>query len=502
MTEKEKRIILPFSEDEHLEIKKGANGFPNDAWETYSAFANTDGGLIMLGFEEISPTEYLLVGVKNPEKIISDFTNSLQNPSIVNRNLLLPNGIKVEEMGGKKFIGIIVPRATYNQRPIYLKGNMANSFKRIGANDYKLSEEEIKIMMRDASPTSQDSTIIDDVEYDKALDAATIKSYRQRFITRNPDHSFNSLTDEEFLIKIRAIEEKNGVLYPTLAGLLMLGKTIQILKHLPYFLLEFISYQDGSDRWDDRVIYDGTWGEGNLYNFYVTTIPKLMGTAKSEFSLAKDGVTRNEYSDLQIALREAFINSLIHADYRIEDRIQISCTSKDYTFSNPGSLRISIEEFYAGKTSYPRNPGIAFMFRMIGLAEEAGSGVTAILKATKSYRLPRPELDTTDEKVRLIIKTEPLLDVLTAQYHLSEREFLVLKAINDFTYIKRTDIEHVTKLSRNITLQTINTLLDKGLIRQIGKSSATKYTISEEHIDRKEKAISLLEQLLDYYKNE
>jgi predicted HTH transcriptional regulator len=250
------------------------------------------------------------------------------------------------------------------------------------------------------------------------------------------------------------------------------------------------------------VIYDGTWGEGNLYNFYMTVIPKLMGTAKNEFSLAKDGITRNEYGDLQIALREAFINSLIHADYRIDDRIQISCTNKAYIFSNPGSLRISIEDFYAGKTSYPRNPSIAFMFRMIGLAEEAGSGVTAILKATKSYRLPRPELDTTDERVRLIIKTEPLLDVLTEQYNLSEREFLVLKAINDFTYIKRTEIEKVTKLSRNITLQTVNLLLQKGLIKQIGKSSATKYTISEEHINRKEKTISLLEQLLEFYKNE
>ena len=201
---------------------------------------------------------------------------------------------------------------------------MANSFKRIGANDYKLSEEEIKIMMRDASPTSQDSTVIDDIEYKKALDATTVRTYRQRFITRNPDHSFNSLTDEEFLIKIRAIEEKNGTLYPTLAGLLMLGSTTQIVKHLPYFLLEYISYRGDSERWDDRVIYDGTWGEGNLYNFYMTVIPKLMGTAKNEFSLAKDGITRNEYGDLQIALREAFINSLIHADYRIDDRIQIS----------------------------------------------------------------------------------------------------------------------------------------------------------------------------------
>jgi predicted HTH transcriptional regulator len=195
----------------------------------------------MLGFEELSQAEYQLVGVKNPEKIISDFTNALQNPSIVNRNILQKNGIKVDEIDGKKFISIMVPQATYSQRPIYLKGNMANSFKRIGANDYKLSEEEIKIMMRDASPTSQDSTVIDDIEYKKALDATTVRTYRQRFITRNPDHSFNSLTDEEFLIKIRAIEEKNGTLYPTLAGLLMLGSTTQIVKHLPYFLLEYIS---------------------------------------------------------------------------------------------------------------------------------------------------------------------------------------------------------------------------------------------------------------------
>ena len=48
----------------------------------------------MLGFEELSQTEYQLVGVKNPEKKISDFTNALQNPSIVNRNILQKMGSK------------------------------------------------------------------------------------------------------------------------------------------------------------------------------------------------------------------------------------------------------------------------------------------------------------------------------------------------------------------------------------------------------------------------
>ena len=496
MNNKMPEYILRISENDQLEIKKGRQAFPLDAWESYSAFANTDGGIILLGFEELSETEYKLVGVRDPDKVINDFWNNIQNQTIVSRNILNNDSITIENKDGYSYISINVPRATYNQRPIFLKNNPFNSYKRIGRNDYKMSEDEVRIMMRDASPTPQDATVIDDVSYDKALDFITIAAYRQRFVLRFPDHPFNSLENIDFLLKLKAIEEKNGVLYPTLAGLLMFGKSSEITKQLPYFLMEYIDYRGNKDRWSDRVIYDGTWGEGNVFNFFTAVVPKLMKTADTGFSLNDDGVTRREYSDLQIALREAFVNSMIHADYRVEDRIQISCSDDGYVFSNPGSLRITIDEFYQGRTSKPRNPNLAFMFRMIGLAEEAGSGVVAMLKAAKNHQFPRPRIEVKNEKVKLSIRTTPLFESLVSQYSLTDREYAVLKVINDLTFAKRVDIENNTGLSRNIVLLTLNSLTEKGVIEQYGKSSATKYTIADKYINKKDKVITVLEQLI------
>ena len=118
--------ILRISENDQLEIKKGRQAFPTDAWESYSAFANSDGGIILLGFEELSETEYKLVGVRNPDKVINDFWNNIQNQTIVSRNILNNDSITIENKDGYSYISINVPRATYNQRPIFLKNNPKN----------------------------------------------------------------------------------------------------------------------------------------------------------------------------------------------------------------------------------------------------------------------------------------------------------------------------------------------------------------------------------------
>ena len=69
MTPSELQKIIRKGENEHLEAKSGKGGFPDSIWESYSAFANTDGGIILLGVEESENQKlYVKNGLANAEK--------------------------------------------------------------------------------------------------------------------------------------------------------------------------------------------------------------------------------------------------------------------------------------------------------------------------------------------------------------------------------------------------------------------------------------------------
>lgn len=56
-----------YRENNRLEAKKAVGGLPNSLWETYSAFANTNGGVILLGVDELPDKSLKAVGITDPE---------------------------------------------------------------------------------------------------------------------------------------------------------------------------------------------------------------------------------------------------------------------------------------------------------------------------------------------------------------------------------------------------------------------------------------------------
>lgn len=72
--------ILQSHERVNIEVKAAKGGIPNSIWETYSSFANTFGGTIILGIEEDKTTkEFIPSGVANPQQMLSDIWNTLNN---------------------------------------------------------------------------------------------------------------------------------------------------------------------------------------------------------------------------------------------------------------------------------------------------------------------------------------------------------------------------------------------------------------------------------------
>ena len=71
--------LIEKGETFHLECKKAQGGLPGSLWESYSAFCNTDGGVILLGVKEFEDKHFQVVGVSDAQKLVQDFTNTLND---------------------------------------------------------------------------------------------------------------------------------------------------------------------------------------------------------------------------------------------------------------------------------------------------------------------------------------------------------------------------------------------------------------------------------------
>ena len=463
--------IINTTESDDIEIKRSTGGIPNSLYESYSAFSNTDGGVIILGLNELNNYQYKVIGIKDPVSMIDGIMTTLNNNQKISFNTLTLSDFETIEYKEGTIIIIHVPKADYTVRPIYLNNNVNDTYIRVGRGDSRCPVPVLKAMLRDASNEAQDITLLNDLDYKVVLDRDTIGSYRSRFNGLHPDHVFNKLNDEEFLEKIGALVYSDSHYTVTLAGLIVLGKSSYITYKLPYFLLEYIELQEGS-RYSDRVIYDGTWGEGNIYNFYFKVQDKLNNGVPNAFILGSDNITRLSNEKIIIALRELLVNSLVHADYRRDERVRIVKDGNKYIFTNPGSLRVSKEEFFKGIKSNPRNPNIMKMFRMIGLAEETGSGLPYVLDMIKEYGLKELVVDDKQDSVTITI------DVTVSKRHdMTDKEKIIYNTLQEHGPLKRLEIQNYTGLSKDIITRTIRTMISKGAIKIIGSGPNTSYTL-------------------------
>lgn len=140
-----------YTENNRIEAKKAVGGLPKSVWETYSAFANTLGGVILLGVEELEDKTLNPVLLADPEDLIEEFKAILNNPQKVSVNILADEDIKIEHSKGYKIVIINVPQAKPHQKPVYIDNNpYTGTYRRNGDGDYKCTRPQVKAMLEKA----------------------------------------------------------------------------------------------------------------------------------------------------------------------------------------------------------------------------------------------------------------------------------------------------------------------------------------------------------------
>ena len=140
--------IAQYRENNRLEAKLATGGLPHSIWETYSAFANSYGGVILLGVEELPDRSLRAQGLLDPQELVEEFTALLSDPKVVSVNLLKEEDIQILTVEGKEIVAICVPMAEQDQLPVYIGGDMVRgSYRRSGDGDYHCTQAELNAML-------------------------------------------------------------------------------------------------------------------------------------------------------------------------------------------------------------------------------------------------------------------------------------------------------------------------------------------------------------------
>ncbi len=137
-----------YREDNRIEAKKATGGLPESIWETYSAFANAEGGIILLGVIENEDKSLQAIDLIDPESLVMDFWEMVNNPAVASANILTRDCVTIEKIGSKRIVAIRVPEASAEEKPVFVHGDlMQGTFIRSGESDISCSPAQIQEMI-------------------------------------------------------------------------------------------------------------------------------------------------------------------------------------------------------------------------------------------------------------------------------------------------------------------------------------------------------------------
>jgi hypothetical protein len=197
-------------------------------------------------------------------------------------------------------------------------------------------------------------------------------------------------------------------------------------------------------------------------------------------------------------LREALTNTLVHADYSGTVPILIIKQPDMFSFRNPGTMRVPVEDAIHGGTSDCRNRNLQTMFDLIGYGERAGSGLPKIFQNWKEqlWRLPELKEKFNPEQTILLMRMMSLLpDAVMKNLEsrfgsefneLSEEQKLALATVAIEGSVTHARIKEMSDIHPHDLSKELKDLVTHGFLQSAGATRAMVYTFAGAALDRLE----------------
>ena len=481
--------MVPYEETLSIEFKSDIKKYgDNDLFEDVVAFANTEGGDLYLGVED----DGTITGV-HPEH-----ANPVTLGAYIANNTVPPISTRCEIVEEEKpVLRITVPKsyggivATRSGKILRRRIKIDNTPENV-----PMYPTEIATRLSDLRLLDYSTMIV--LEGSLAdIDPLELERLRRIVLAYNGDRALLELDDRELLKALGFTREQNGTVYPTIAGILMVGKVSSIEKFVPTGISSFQVLEGTSVRVNEDYQLP-----------ILAAIEKIVAhtevwNPEQELEMGLFRMPAPEFD--KRALREAIVNAFCHRDYSIMGRVRVAITDEGLTIANPGGFieGVTIQNLLTAEP-HGRNQLLADALKRVGLAEKTGRGIDRIYEGSLIYGRRLPDYsNSTPKTVSLFIpRSKP--DVQLARIISDEQNRLgrplpinTLLVLNALKEIPRSDAKQIAEAA-NLSEIIVKTVLDKavenGLVEPYGAGRGRNYMLSHKLYQDKSKTIGYVRQ--------
>ena len=373
--------------------------------------------------------------------------------------------IEIRTVKGKH---LLVVQVAHWKGPFYLKqqGKPEGIYVRLGSTSRPISPEMLTELERSITYTSYDQEPISEL----SIDALQLSEVRRHF-----ERIYKSI-DRRRMLSLGLLAKFSNRIVPTVGGIILFGDEDNRMQFVPDARVSCARFR-GTDK---THIIDRQEVQGTILDAVDQVMQFIARNTRLSAEIAD--TRRKDIPEYPVvALREALINALVHADYTIVgSHTRISIFSDRLEIINPGMLPFGykMEDLEEG-ISRVRNRVIVRIFRELELMEEWGSGYRRIATdcEEKGYPIPQWTELTTSIRVVFYPHTGTILPTSGELHSLSPRQQAILDLL---THHRSLSLNRLAiELDEDISLRTLRhdlaQLRDHGLVTTAGKGRATKW---------------------------